>query len=68
MKLKDPGLVHRYPIMRHFEYEGVTRTKVELFICHTAEQVANTIPDSEQKQLGLIKLLEAMDCFKRAQT
>jgi len=57
------------PILKYFKYEHLPdRLKV---VSHRIYEVANymdaSLPDGAEKSAGLRKLLEAKDCFVRAQ-
>ena len=56
------------PIMKYFEYahlpeklQAISKPFAEL-----AKQMDETLPDGAEKSAGLRKLLEAKDCFVRA--
>jgi hypothetical protein len=56
------------PIMAYFKYEHLP-AKLQVIsapICELASTMNNSLPDSAEKTAGLRKLLEAKDCFVRA--
>lgn len=56
------------PMHKHFQYQHLPPhlQSVSKPVCELAEQVSETLPDCEEKRVGLRKLLEAKDCFVRA--
>lgn len=56
------------PIMKHFEYSHLPPKLQEVSkpICETAKSMERALPDGPEKSAGLRKLLEAKDCFVRA--
>ncbi len=56
------------PIMRYFEYVHLPSHLQEVSqpISDLAKRLNETTPDSAEKSAGLRKLLEAKDCFVRA--
>jgi hypothetical protein len=56
------------PVMRYFEYSHLpTRLQaISKPIADLAKQMDDTLPDGPEKSAGLRKLLEAKDCFVRA--
>lgn len=54
--------------MKNFEYSHLPPhlQKVSAPICGVAKEMNETLPKSEEKEVGLRKLLEAKDCFVRA--
>ena len=56
------------PIMKFFAYEHLPEHLKETSkLCHDlAKQVDSTLPHGAEKSAGLRKLLEAKDCFVRA--
>lgn len=57
------------PIMRYFEYAHLPE-KLQVVsqpICELAITMNKNLPDGPEKSAGLRKLLEAKDCFVRAQ-
>lgn len=54
--------------MKFFEYKHLPEHLQEISkpIGELAQQMAETLPDSEETNTGLRKLLEAKDCFVRA--
>lgn len=57
------------PIMKYFEYAHLPShlQKVSKPICELAQQMDINLPDGAEKSAGLRKLLEAKDCFVRAE-
>lgn len=57
------------PIRKYFTSEHLPEhlREVSKPFCELAEQMDNTLPDGPEKSAGLRKLLEAKDCFVRAQ-
>ena len=57
------------PIMKHFMYEHLPEclAAVSRPICELAQTMDETLPDDPEKSAGLRKLLEAKDCFVRAE-
>lgn len=57
------------PIMKHFTYEHLPEflRAVSRPICELAQTMDETLPDDPEKSAGLRKLLEAKDCFVRAE-
>jgi hypothetical protein len=57
------------PIRKYFTFEHLPEhlREVSKPFCELAEQMDNTLPDGPEKSAGLRKLLEAKDCFVRAQ-
>jgi hypothetical protein len=57
------------PIMRFFEYSHLPEKlqKVSKPIADLAQQMDSELPDGAEKSAGLRKLLEAKDCFVRAE-
>jgi len=55
-------------IMKYFEYNHlpVLLQATSKPFCDLAKQMNETLPDCEQKLVGLQKLLEAKDAFVRA--
>ena len=55
-------------IMKFFEYSHLPKhmRSVSESICVIAQDLNAKLPDGEEKQAGLRKLLEAKDCFVRA--
>lgn len=56
------------PIMKYFEYDHLPEhlKKVAQPVCDLAFRMEATLPDGPEKSTGLRKLLEAKDCFVRA--
>lgn len=56
------------PIMKFFEFNHLPKKLKEVSrpICATAEWMDQNLPDCAEKSAGLRKLLEAKDCFVRA--
>lgn len=57
------------PIMRYFEYAHLPE-KLQVVsqpVCELAITMNKNLPDGPEKSAGLRKLLEAKDCFVRAQ-
>ena len=57
------------PILNHFSYAHLPQhlQDVSAHICDVAIRLDKLLEDNEEKQMGLRKLLEAQDCFFRAQ-
>ena len=57
------------PILNHFSYVHLPQylQDVSAHICDVAIRLDKLLEDNEEKQMGLRKLLEAKDCFVRAQ-
>lgn len=57
------------PIIKFFEYEHLPQKlrDVSAPICGLAKAMDDTLPDCAEKSAGLRKLLEAKDCFVRAE-
>ncbi|MCK5604554.1 hypothetical protein KAR91_21880 [Candidatus Pacearchaeota archaeon] len=55
-------------IMKFFEYTHLPKhlQKMSKPICELAKEIDKTLPNNEEKAAGLRKLLEAKDCFVRA--
>lgn len=58
----------RPPIMRYFEYAHLPPhlQHISRSVAQVAEFMEITLPDGPEKSAGLRKLLEAKDCFVRA--
>ena len=56
------------PIMKFFAYEHLPANLQEISkpIAELATVIDTTVPDGAEKSAGLRKLLEAKDCFVRA--
>jgi len=56
------------PIIQYFEYKHLPEKLqvVSKRICDVAVYMDNSLPDGPEKSAGLRKLLEAKDCFIRA--
>ncbi len=56
------------PIMKFFEYKHLPEKLQEISapICEIAATMDVSLPDGAEKSAGLRKLLEAKDCFVRA--
>lgn len=56
-------------MLRWFEYEHLPTQLQEISapVCQLAKQMAACLPDGPEKSAGLRKLLEAKDCFVRAE-
>lgn len=56
-------------IMQYFTYKHLPPhlQQVSQPLCDLATEMDNTLPDGPEKSAGLRKLLEAKDCFVRAQ-
>ena len=56
------------PIMKYFEYAHLPDflQKFSKPFADLAKQMDDTLPDGPEKSAGLRKLLEAKDCFVRA--
>ncbi len=57
------------PIMKYFKYEHLPEQLqiVSAPICELALTMEKNLPDGPEKSAGLRKLLEAKDCFVRAE-
>lgn len=55
-------------IMRFFEYDHLPEQlqKISAPICDLAQELNRNMPESDEKEAGLRKLLEAKDCMVRA--
>lgn len=55
-------------ILKHFKFDHLPLhlQAVSKPICELAEKIAEELPESAEKTVGLRKLLEAKDCFVRA--
>ncbi len=55
-------------ILKHFNYSHLPESLQEISkpVCELAKDMNNKLPDCAEKQAGLRKLLEAKDCFVRA--
>lgn len=55
-------------ILKHFNYSHLPESLQEVSkpICELSKEMNNKLPDCAEKQAGLRKLLEAKDCFVRA--
>jgi hypothetical protein len=55
-------------VIQFFEYEHLPEHLQEISkpICELAEIMILRLPDNKEKEIGLRKLLEAKDCFVRA--
>ncbi len=56
-------------ILEYFKYVHLPKKLQEISkpLCELAYDFYEKLPDSEQKRIGFQKLLEAKDCFVRAQ-
>lgn len=56
------------PIMQYFAYQHLPEhlKTISQPICELAEQMDRILPNGPEKSAGLRKLLEAKDCFVRA--
>jgi hypothetical protein len=56
------------PIMKYFSYEHLPENlqKISKPFAELAKLMDETLPDGPEKSAGLRKLLEAKDCFVRA--
>lgn len=54
--------------MKHFEYEHLPENlqRISAPIGNLATRMQMVLPECEEKETGLRKLLEAKDCFVRA--
>lgn len=69
MNLKNESFqLYQYPILKYFEYKHLPEhlQAISKPYCDIAEDIANNTPDSDEKVIGLRKLLEAKDCIVRA--
>ena len=59
---------HKNPIMQYFEYAHLPpqMQQVSKPICNIAHIYNDNMPESDEKQVGLRKLLEAKDALVRA--
>lgn len=57
-----------HPLLRFFAYKHLPPHLqiVSKPLCELAETMDKELPDGEEKDVGLRKLLEAKDCFVRA--
>jgi len=57
------------PILKFFQYEHLPENlrAVSATICDLARDLDSNLPDCAEKSAGLRKLLEAKDCFVRAE-
>ena len=57
------------PILNHFSYAHLPKflQDVSAHLCDVAIRLDRLLEDNDEKQMGLRKLLEAKDCFVRAQ-
>jgi hypothetical protein len=57
------------PIIKYFSYAHLPAQLQEVSrgICDLANEMEKLLPDGPEKSAGLRKLLEAKDCFVRAQ-
>ena len=55
-------------VIKFFEYKHLPDElqKVSKSICDLAHEMNSILPDNDEKKTGLRKLLEAKDCFVRA--
>lgn len=67
-KEETEALLFKNPILRFFKYEHLPDhlQEVSKYIYLVANQMDSNIPDGPEKSAGLRKLLEAKDCFVRA--
>jgi hypothetical protein len=58
-----------HPILRHFAYGHLPMhlQSVSMVFHNAATEMDDHLPDCAEKSAGLRKLLEAKDCFVRAQ-
>ncbi len=56
------------PIMKYFKYDHLPEhlQKISKLIGEMTEKMDRELPDGPEKSAGLRKLLEAKDCFVRA--
>lgn len=68
MPLTNPASKHTYPIYRYFEFAHLPQQLqvISQPFHDLATDMINNIPDGPEKAAGLRKLLEAKDCFVRA--
>ena len=61
-------LLQKNPILTYFTYRHLPKhlQLVSAPVGELADRMAAELPDTEEKALGLRKLLEAKDCFVRA--
>jgi hypothetical protein len=59
----------KYPILKYFEYRHLPQhlQLVSAQVCNIAETLAQELPYDPETSAGLRKLLEAKDCFVRAE-
>ena len=56
------------PILKHFDYDiNEDHSSLTEFLFDTAQEANDTLPECPEKSAGLRKLLEAKDCFARAE-
>lgn len=57
------------PILKFFTFDHLPHPlqKISQPICELAKEMDRVLPDGAEKSAGLRKLLEAKDCFVRAQ-
>ena len=68
MQLTNPSHMQTYPVLKYFAYDHLPEhlQPTSKAFHDVAEVMANTVTDGDQKKEGLQKLLEAKDCFVRA--
>lgn len=64
----NPAAKHLYPVYRYFEYGHLPESLQVIAkpISELADMMVDELPDGPEKAAGLRKLLEAKDCFVRA--
>ena len=65
---EEKTLLQKNPILAYFTYRHLPKhlQLVSAPVGELADRMAAELPDTEEKALGLRKLLEAKDCFVRA--
>lgn len=65
---KEKARQVKYPVYRYFQYSDLPEgLQTVSRLCHSLALIMiDELPDSEEKSEGLRKLLEARDCFVRA--
>lgn len=65
---KEKARQVKYPVYRYFQYNHLPEgLQTVSRLCHFLAMIMiDELPDGEEKEEGLRKLLEAKDCFSRA--
>ena len=60
--------MNKYAILKYFKYDHLPQDlrDVSKHLAAAAHMLASILPDCEETEVGLRKLLEAKDCFVRA--